>query len=100
MAFDCAANYRANLRNRTLGQRATAARALPGRAAIAVIGYRDGCTIQIAVEQIGQMQAWPISHDDRDAEHLVEITVVQVATPVYRDQASAHHMVQVRVVVR
>src|SRR5437762_5055144 len=67
-------------------QRPATTAALPGGAAIAMIGYGDCCMIEamIVSQQIAQVAARRCrrSAPEREPEHLVEIAVVQIAFPI------------------
>src|SRR5437667_7423916 len=80
-------------------QRPAATAALPGGAAITMIGYGDGRTIvaMVVAHQIAQVAARRCrrSAPEREPEHLVEIAVVQTAFPVDGNQAPAHDAVEV-----
>src|SRR5947209_801954 len=57
-------------------QRAAAARALAGGAAVAVIAHRDGIALEVAADELAQPHARLAGHVQRQAEHLVEVAVV------------------------
>src|SRR6266480_6236255 len=72
-------------------ERAAAARALPGGAAEAVVLYHDRIAGEIAPDEIGELCSGPTRDPERQAQHLVEIAIVDGALPVDRDQSAAHH---------
>src|SRR5688572_18902407 len=88
----------------TLGQRAAAAAALPRRAAVAMPSHDDGVAAEVHAHQLAQVDAFlrgalAPAQPERQAEHLVEVAVVDVALPVHADQPAAHHAPEVLVSV-
>src|SRR5215471_3519011 len=82
------------------GERAAAARALSCRAAVAVLGDRNRRRVDLAPEEIRNVSARLAGDHERNAEHLVEITVVEIAAVIDRHERAAHDAVEIRRVVR
>ena len=72
-------------------ERAAAARALPGGAAVAMAGDGDRGTVERVVEEVAQVARrraaalW-------EGEHLIEVAVVEVAAVIDADERAAHHL--------
>src|SRR5437763_15302046 len=72
---------------RSLGiQGAAAGRALPRGAAVAMIAHRDAGAGELALGELANVQRFAPAMPERQAEHLVEVAVVDVAAPVDGDQ--------------
>src|SRR5262249_34674447 len=85
---------------RALRERAAAARSLSCGAPVAVIGDGDRRACQLFREKVGQGASRLARRDQRNAEHLVEIAIVEVAAVVDRYERPAHDVVEVRGIVR
>ena len=62
--------------------------------------YGDGPAVDVALQQVVQVQRFVAVVGDIEAQHLVEVAVVDVTAPVHADQAAAHDLLQVGGVVR
>src|SRR5436305_15124151 len=78
-------------------QGAAAGRALSRGAAVAMVAHSDRAIRELPGEEIAKP---PALAAERQAQHLVEVAVVDVALPVNRDQAAAHHRLEVLLAVR
>ena len=82
-------------------KRPTAAAALPGRAAIAVICGGDGLPRWLAFQEVSQVRAIKARLQRRlrqsDTKLLIEIAVVEIPLPIHADERAAHHTRQVRI---
>src|SRR5687768_4525333 len=87
-------------------QRPTAAAPLTRGAAVAVPGDCDRVAIEVEPSQLPEVhslfrrRAATPTQPQRQAEHLIEVAVVNVALPVHTDQAAAHDSLQVVITVR
>src|SRR5262249_56174479 len=59
-----------------------------------------GSTVDLGVQQVGQVQALARVVFERQIEHLIEVAVIDVPAPVDRNQVSAHYVVEIGVEVR
>src|SRR3954468_6653913 len=69
-------------------QRAAAARALAGGAAVAMPRDVDRAIVELSRQQARQMA-------NRQIKHLVEVTVVDKTPPIDRNQVAAHDLIQI-----
>ena len=81
-------------------ERAAAARALSGGAPVAVVAHGDRASVEVLAEGIAQVGTRSPRDAQRQAEHLVEVAIVEVALPIDRDHRAAHHRIEVRLAVR
>ena len=60
-----------------------------------MVGHADGGAAGLSAEQIAQV--WPglRTHPGAQAQHLVEVAVIQITLPIHAEQAAAHHGGQV-----
>src|SRR5712692_5114422 len=76
-------------------QGARARRPLSGGAAVAMVAHGDRIAREIAPDELREVHALAPIDDERQAEHLVEVAVVDVALPVDRQQRAAHHRFEI-----
>ncbi len=60
-----------------------------------MVGHADGLVNAIVDQQVSQVRTGLARQAGRQSEHLVEVTVVQIALPVHTDHGAAHHRVEV-----
>src|SRR4051812_5516178 len=82
---------------RRLSERAAATRPLTGGASVAVAGNVDRLARELGVEQVGEMCPRVAIVFERQIQHLVEITIVDIAPPIDGDEISAHHVLEIGV---
>src|SRR3569832_427127 len=88
------------LRVRTLCQRAAATAALPRGAAVAVVIDHDGIAGEACRDEVLDVHARPAVEAQRQAQHLIEVAVVDVTLPIDALEAAAHHRIEIGVAVR
>ena len=65
-----------------------------------MVPHDDGVAGEVAVDELAQPQAGAPFVHQRQAQHLVEVAVVDEALPVHGDKRAAHHLLEVLVAVR
>src|ERR1019366_8373156 len=77
--------------NKSSGECAAAARALACGAAVAMIRDHDRIVRKVTADQLAQMRLRATLVGERQAQHLIEVAVVDESAPVDAHQAAAHH---------
>ena len=65
-----------------------------------MIAHRDAGAGEVALGELANVHRFAPAMPERQAEHLVEVAVVDVAAPVDRHEAAAHHRLEVLVAMR